>query len=139
MAEPFPAAQASTNTGGSASKGTKKPAVATKTTAKPQQQLAIPTDAVARPDGSYTWTDKQGKNWLFVKTPFGVMKSQAADSPAATASSLAGVKVFDEGDKVRFERPSPFGVIKSEKSKSELTDDERALLASQTAENAKSR
>ena len=35
------------------------------------------------------------------------------------------------GDKIRFERPSPFGVVKWEKSKADLTDEERRLVDSQ--------
>ena len=48
------------------------------------------------------------------------------------------MKAFDEGDKVRFEKPSPFGPVKWEKNKSDLTDDERNLLNGETAQqNAK--
>ena len=94
--------------------------------------MTIPKDAVARPDGTYTWTDKEGKNWTFARTPFGVMKS-ATSSAQADSGSLAGVKAVDAGDKVRFETPTPFGVLKREKNKSELTDEERSLYNSQNA------
>ncbi len=124
------AAQASTNPAKSAAPA-KKPAVAKKATTTPAQDIVIPKDAVANADGTYSWKDKQGKSWLFVKTPFGVMKSASAGT-AASSNTMAGVKAFDEGDKVRFERPSPFGPMKWEKSKSELTDEERALVATQT-------
>ena len=123
------AAQASASTGTTAPKATKKPVAAKKATTAAAKPLIIPTDAVADGDGTYTWKDKQGKNWTFVKTPFGVMKSESSTAPAV--ASLTGVKAFDEGDKVRFERPSPFGPIKWEKSKTELTDDERSLFNSQ--------
>jgi hypothetical protein len=123
------AAQAAANTGTTAPKATKKTVAAKKATTAAPKPLIIPTDAVANGDGTYAWKDKQGKNWTFVKTPFGVMKSETS---ATTASgSLTGVKAFDEGDKVRFERPSPFGPIKYEKNKTELTDDERNLFNSQ--------
>ena len=98
--------------------------------------MIIPADAVANPDGTYSWKDKQGKNWIFVKTPFGVMKTERSTDPAATTASLAGVKAFDEGDKVRFERPSPFGPMKWEKNKADLTDEERSLIDSQTSQPA---
>ena len=128
------AAQASASTGTTAPKTTKKP-VATKKTTSVAHPVIIPKDAVANADGTYTWKDKQGKNWLFVKTPFGVMKSESNNNPAATttATSMAGVTAFDDGDRVRFERPSPFGPMKWEKSKSDLTDEERALVNSQAA------
>ena len=127
------AAQASAGTGTTAPKATKKTVAAKKATSAPPKPITIPTDAVANSDGTYSWKDKQGKGWTFVKTPFGVMRSEAASSSATASSSMTGVKAFDEGDKVRFERPTPFGPIKYEKNKSELTDDERNLLNSQAA------
>ena len=126
------AAQASASTGTTTPKVTKKTVAAKKATTAAAKPLTIPTDAVANADGTYAWKDKQGKSWTFVKTPFGVMKSEAYSAPAVASSSLTGVKAFDEGDKVRFERPSPFGPIKYEKNKTDLTDDERNLLNSQT-------
>jgi hypothetical protein len=125
------AAQAAASTGTTASKATQKPVAAKKATTAAPKPLTIPTDAVANGDGTYTWKDKQGKNWTFVKTPFGVMKSEPPSAPATTSASMTEVKAFDEGDKVRFERASPFGPIKWEKNKTELTDDERNLLNSQ--------
>jgi hypothetical protein len=123
------AAQASASTGPSAAKAAKKA-----TTAQP---VTVPADAVANADGTFSWTDKQGKKWTFVKTPFGVMKSEVIATPA-TSASLSGVKSFDEGDKVRFEKQSPFGVVKWEKNKTELTDEERDLVNKQAAgQNAK--
>lgn len=93
-------------------------------------QIVIPKDAKANPDGSFSWTDKQGKRWLFRNTPFGVMK--AADQGAAASNETAplppGLKVVDAGDTVRFERPTPFGVTKWEKKKTELTPEEKNYL-----------
>jgi hypothetical protein len=131
------AAQATGGSGAASAKKSKKVAAPAKTATTPQP-LTIPKDAVANANGTFTWTDKQGKKWNYVQTPFGVMRSEISASPASDASPLAGVKAFDEGDKVRFERPSTFGPIKWEKNKTELTDDERNLLNSQSAsQNAK--
>lgn len=107
--------------------------------AKPstQKTIEIPKDAVLRADGTYGWTDKDGKNWNFVRTPFGVMKSPAEQAPAPVTASLANAKVIDAGDKVRFETKTPFGVITREKSKTDLTDDERKLYESQNPAQAK--
>jgi hypothetical protein len=97
--------------------------------------IQIPKDAVARPDGTYAWTDKAGKSWIFVRTPFGVIRSAAQSSPAS--ASIADAKAIDAGDKVRFETRTPFGVITHEKSKADLTDDERKLYESQNPAPAK--
>ena len=129
------AAQASASTGPSKPKAAKKATAASKATSP--QPVTIPADAVANADGTFSWTDKQGKKWTFAKTPFGVMRSEVTPAPA-TSASLSGVKAFDEGDKVRFEKQSPFGVIKWEKKKTELTDEERDLITKQAAsQNAK--
>jgi len=98
--------------------------------------LTIPTGATENPDGTYSWTDKNGAKWRYAKTPFGVMRS--ADSSAAeTAPSDPGaqqlVKATDNGETVTLERQTPFGPIKQEKKKSELTDAERKLLEDQKA------
>ncbi|HWF10773.1 MAG TPA: hypothetical protein VG297_20035 [Bryobacteraceae bacterium] len=105
--------------------------------------VTIPKGAVANPDGqSYSYKDKQGKRWTYTKTPFGIMKAPAADPATATAApgtDLSGVKAIDKGDTVHFERPGPFGVMKWDKNKTDLNDDERRLVESQNpdSQNAK--
>ncbi|MES1260608.1 MAG: hypothetical protein ABUS49_02645 [Acidobacteriota bacterium] len=95
--------------------------------------LVIPKDAVPNPDGTYAYTDKQGKKWLYKNSPFGVLRAPdagvAADSTGGLKSQF--VKATDAGDTVKFERPSPFGATKWEKKKTDLTDEERALLQDQ--------
>jgi len=118
-------------------------------TAPAPQVVTIPKDAVQNLDGTYSYTDKDGKKWIYIKTPFGVIKNAAADKPASTDppadstttkpvdSSTKPVdgltKAIDKGDTVRFERASPFGGVSWEKKKSELTEDERQILDAQTA------
>jgi hypothetical protein len=95
--------------------------------------VTIPKDAVPNADGtSYTWTDKDGKKWVFAKTPFGVMKSPASEAgTAALPEDLTNAKAIDKGETVRFERPGPFGTISWEKKKTDLPDDERRVFAAQ--------
>jgi hypothetical protein len=103
------------------------------------QATTIPKDAVPNPDGiSYVYTDKEGKKWVYVKTPFGVTRSPASDTPVS-APDLSTTKAIDKGDTVRFERPGPFGTLSWEKKKADLTDDERHILEAQKlgAQNAK--
>jgi hypothetical protein len=123
------------------------------------QTVTIPKDAVANPDGlRYSYTDKQGKQWMYTKTPFGIIKAPLAEAPqdSSTTKTPFGIsrapatatpateapaakrqdvttKAIDKGDTVRFERPSPFGPVSWEKKKSELTDAERHILDAQTA------
>ena len=104
------------------------------------QTVTIPKDAVKNANGSYTYTDKDGKKWLYRQSPFGVIKSEIhddADTPkparpaASAASAPAATKAVDKGDTVQFERSSPFGTVKWEKKKSELTDEERRIVDEQ--------
>jgi hypothetical protein len=98
------------------------------------ETVTIPKDAVPSPDGStYSYTDKEGKKWIYAKTPFGVMKKPAEDKPGSAQTGLNSTKAIDKGDTVRFERPSPFGTMSWEKKKSDLTDDERHILETQNA------
>lgn len=141
------AAQASAHTGATASGTAKKTTTAkaikttasTKPAAPTATPLTIPKDAVANADGSYSYTDKQGKRWKFIRTPFGVSKIEDTGAPTGSpAASLERAKAFDEGDKVRFELPTPFGVSKWEKNKSDLNDEERNLVNRQiTGQHAK--
>jgi hypothetical protein len=110
-----------------------------KAAAPAPQALTIPKDAVPNPDGrSYIWTDKQGKKWVYAKTPFGVTKSAVSDA-AVSGPNLSTTKAIDKGDTVRFERPSPFGTMSWEKKKSDLTDDERHLLDTQPLDTQNAR
>ena len=49
---------------------------AKKAAAKKPGPLTIPKDAVHNQDGTYSYTDKAGKKWRYVNTPFGVMRSE---------------------------------------------------------------
>ena len=117
-------------------KDQKKTATTAKAAVPVVQPLVIPKDATANSDGTYSYTDKAGKKWIFSKTPFGISKVQdmtgtAPMMPAAPPGQF--MKAFDNGDTVKFERQSPFGTTKWEKKKSELTDEERAVVERQAA------
>jgi hypothetical protein len=64
------------------------------------------------------------------KSPFGESKVQGSAAPgqAPEDPSLKLRVVKDFGDRVQFERPSPFGATRWERNKSEMTEAERAAL-----------
>jgi hypothetical protein len=116
----------------------KKTTAAAKPATPVAQPLVIPNDASPNSDGTYSYTDKDGKKWIFSKTPFGVSKIQdMTGSAPAIAAAPAGqyMKATDNGETVKFERQSPFGTTKWEKKKSELTDEERGVVERQTAKS----
>ncbi|HKD07629.1 MAG TPA: hypothetical protein VKB79_17130 [Bryobacteraceae bacterium] len=105
---------------------------------KPQpstiQPNVIPKDAVANPDGTYSYRDNTGKKWLYSNTPFGISKvedTRGTDGGFSTTSLDQLVKSTDNGETVKFERQTPFGPAKWEKKKSELNDDERRIYEQQ--------
>jgi hypothetical protein len=116
-------------------KKTAKAATTKKATTPTAQPLTIPSDAVAKPDGSYAYTDKAGKKWTYNKTPFGISRIQdlGEGTPDAfvTTPKEQLIQATDAGDTVKFQRQTPFGVTKWEKKKSELNDEERRVLEAQ--------
>jgi len=113
-----------------------------KTTTKPAppvaQPLTIPADATPNPDGTYAYTDKAGKQWIYSKTPFGVSKIQnmgSAPSGFNTTPKEELIKSVDQGDTEKFSKQTPFGATTWEKKKSDLTDEERAIYQSQHPDN----
>lgn len=115
---------------------TKKPAKkadASASTAAPAPaaqppDVSIPVGAVEGSDGSFHYTDAQGKKWLYRKTPFGVAKAE--DKPAAPSTQNMEdtlTKATDAGDSVNFEKPSPFGTVKWTKKKTDLDSNEQSV------------
>jgi hypothetical protein len=118
-------------------KGVKKPT--------PVAPLAIPASAVKQPDGNYRYVDEKGTAWIYRNTPFGVsrateaaVKANAAMAQAASATAPSGsakpaqdrdekVTAVANGDTIQFARPTPFGVTRWSKNKSDLTPDEQKI------------
>jgi hypothetical protein len=108
---------------------------------QPSAQITIPKGAVRDPnDGSYRYTDKNGRKWVYMMNPMGVSrwedkgagsKSTSASHPPPSNrfSEDPNLKAIDQGDTVKFVRSTPFGPQTWTKKKSELTDDERGMLA----------
>lgn len=104
------------------------------------QPLVIPKDATLNAGGTYSYTDKAGKKWIYSKTPFGISKSEdMSGAGPALAAAPAGqfMKATDNGETVKFERQSPFGTTKWEKKKTDLTDEEKTVLAQQAVKEPK--
>src|SRR6266567_5835847 len=96
----------------------------------PPAELTLPAGATMVEPGTYTFTDAQGKKWIYRKTPFGLarLEDKPAETKAAAPSTGPVTTATEDGDIVRFERPGPFGMYRWQKKKAELDDDERAAL-----------
>jgi len=120
----------------------------------------VPKEARQTGPVEFKLTDRGGKNWVFRQTPFGIQKAedkaQDAQSDAGTAERQTGeaaavkpgttmptpfgatrsrdavpVRVTEDGDTLRFERQTPFGVQRWSKTKSELSEQETQLWEAQ--------
>lgn len=106
-------------------KTAKKPAAPASQASKPAPEAGVPAGAVQQGPNVWRYTDRDGKNWLYNKTPFGVMKSQ--EQPASEAKIPEGMRATEDGDSVRFERPGPFGAQRWTKKKDQLDELERKV------------
>src|SRR5436853_246356 len=69
-------------------------------------ELTLPAGAVQVDPGTYTFTDSNGKKWIYRKTPFGLSRTENKPGQAAAPASSAGmITATEDGDKIKFERP----------------------------------
>lgn len=104
-----------------------------------QAVKAIPPDAKQIEPGLYRWRDPEGKTWILRQSPFGVLKGEERPQAAQAADELpAGLTVTEEGDELRFERPTPFGPTRWRKKKTELNEmEQRAWQREQSKKAAR--
>lgn len=106
-----------------------KPKVAPKpATPNVAATLSIPSGATEVEPYLYRYQDKDGKKWLYRQTPFGIVKTE--DKPAAPVveDNSNPVAVTDQGDSVKFTKKTPFGVQTWTRKKTDLSDEEKALI-----------
>ncbi len=145
-------AQSSTNTATTATtKATVKTPAKTpnKTSVKTAKNLpaqnGIPKDAVETEPGFFRWTDKEGKNWIYRRTPFGVTRipadainihQAAVDKEEAMAERTTAVA---QGDSVRFAETTPFGKRTWVRKKTDLNETEQRIWDQQQKTSTASR
>jgi hypothetical protein len=90
----------------------------------------IPEGAKEVQPYTYSFTDASGTKWTYRQTPFGLTKWQDSDIPKpAMPEQPNPVSATDLGDRIRFERKTPFGQYVWTRKKTELSGDEKGLLA----------
>jgi hypothetical protein len=95
--------------------------------------LTLPAGVRETAPGTYSYTDPQGKKWIYRKTPFGLArvpdetKPPTRDEQQTTEKVIAQTHAVADGDSIRFERPGPFGVYRWTKKKTDLTEVEQAV------------
>lgn len=100
---------------------------ATMSLAQSAPKVEVPAGAVKAADGSFHYSDGQGKKWIYRQTPFGMSRAEDRPVEARAVEVPPGMKATDDGDAVRFERPGPFGTYRWQRKKTELNDMEQAV------------
>ncbi len=121
-------------------KATKPAAPPAKKAAPAPVAVTIPADAKKTDDNTYEKTDEKGRTWVYTQTPFGIRKFEKpapTEKPADSAAATAAYTAVEDGDSIKFERPSPFGKFAWSRKKTELTDEERAVWERQKQTTAK--
>lgn len=95
----------------------------------------LPKTAVEVEPNLWRFTDDKGQVWMYRKTPFGFSKyrqDQVASTHTGTldpdVEESRHLTAVEEGDTVRFERKTPFGVNKWTRKKDNLSTAERMAL-----------
>jgi len=96
--------------------------------AQPAGPTSIPKEAKQIEPHTWRYTDSQGKTWIYRKTPFGVVRYIEPVSEAKAEEEIPkGMTAVEEGDSIRFERPTPFGKHRWTRKKTELTELEQKV------------
>src|SRR5579883_1997986 len=90
-------------------------------------RLAVPQGAVASAPGTFRFTDAEGTKWIYHTSPFSVTREVEGAAPQRFVRDYANVKATEDGDSVRFERPTPFGPFRWRTKKSDLNEMERMV------------
>ncbi len=83
--------------------------------------LDIPAGAQQIEPNTWRYTDKEGRRWVYRQTPFGLVRYPEPVAPATEPQlpASSGIRAWDEGSRIRFERPGPFGVYRWYRAKTE--------------------
>jgi hypothetical protein len=117
-------------------------------------EIKVPAGAEKIDAYTHRHKDAQGKVWIYRQTPFGVvkyeekslpevkedgkkptpwgaveMKPEPVDPARAKAEQrqIEMVKMTEDGDSLKFEKPSPWGVVRWTKKKTDLNEDEKKI------------
>jgi len=101
----------------------KKTAPAKKAVPQKSNAMTVPSDAVLVEPGRWKHTDAKGKIWMYRESPFGIVRYEP-EAVSVVAAADTGMTVVEEGDSVRFTKPSPFGPRTWTRKKAELEGDE---------------
>ena len=99
---------------------------------------SVPREAEDVQTGVWKHKEGGGETWLYRRTPFGVAKYKEEAAVDADDSGVEGVRAFEEGDSVRFERKTPFGVSQWTRKKTDLKGVEPAAWKQALAEATES-
>ncbi len=114
----------------------KRPAAKTKRPEPPPTQ--VPEGATKIDMATWRHVDKDGKAWIYRKTPFALVKLEDKAPPEPRAEVPNLITAVEDGDSVKFEKPSPFsGSVRWTKKKTDLNPAEQAAWKRAQEQQAK--
>lgn len=102
-----------------------------KASPRKEETTTLPAGAKQSEPGVYRYTDRDGKTWVYRKSPFGYWKDDDAKA-IDKSGDVSDITAVEDGDNVRFERPGPFGKYRWVRKKSEMNDAERKAWESRS-------
>ncbi len=72
-------------------------------------------------------TDKDGKTYVLRSTPFGTVKVEDKPKDPKEDEPPERMRAYEDGDNIRFESTTPFGVARWVRKKTELNETEKAV------------
>jgi hypothetical protein len=111
---------------------------AAKPATKKAEAVTLPTGAKKTGEGTWDFTDADGKQWVFKQMPFGLTRMSKADLDARTNTALPdGMSVApDAAGAYKFTRRTPFGAVTYVKKADDLSETERAVVAAMNRKSA---
>ena len=110
---------------------------------KTKGRLTLPAGAEKIDTYTHRYKDKDGKVWIYRQTPFGLVRYEDPDHTAPSKPGSAktstqtvaspkpaptGIRVYDQGKTVKFEKDGPFGKYTWVRKKTELNEQEKQAL-----------
>jgi hypothetical protein len=95
----------------------------------------VPRGATQVGPNLYRFLDAQGKVWFYRQSPFGISKWEEKEEVQRIVAAPP-TTIRDLGDRIEFQRQTPFGTSKWTTKKTDLTAEEKQLLAADEASRA---
>jgi hypothetical protein len=99
--------------------------------------LTLPATAVSSGPNQWSFTDAQGKEWIYRQGPFGLTRAPKVATAQNESRLHEGISVIEKGDQVQFSRQGPFGLTQWTKNIADVSEVERTAIEKSRAAKSK--